>query len=398
MRETLYIRLSAAESVSWLLEAATVQFGSGRLAEAAALAAGRQVVVLVPGTDVVLADVAVPTRNRARMVAAVPYLLEEQLAADVDESHFALGERDAADRVAVAVVSRARMDHWLARLAEAGLQADKLIPETLLLPHQDGEWSLLLEPQTVTLRCAVQGGMAFDADNAAFMLRRTLAEQEDKPAVWRAWLAEGAAVTLLPDEPGVELIAETLDIPPLAFLARQAHDPAVIDLLQGQYSRRERLGKLWRPWRPAAALLAVWAALQFAIAFYDYRDLRAEEARLRNEIAQIYLQTFPEAKRVVDARLQMEQHLNALRGGGGEVSGFMKLLAAVATGLGGIDVDHLSYKEGEINLALTVSDLQALDQLKNRLGSETHMTVEIQSATTRNDRVEARIQVRRGRT
>jgi len=398
VRETLFIRLGATEQVSWLLDGEAAQFGAGTLAEAAVVAAGRQVVVLVPGADVILTRVAVPTRNRARMAAAVPYLLEEQLAADVDETHFALGERDTEGQVAVAVVSQARMDAWLARLAEAGLYANKLIPETLLLPYQAGEWSLLIEPEAVTLRTGVQGGMAFDTANAVFMMQHALAEREVKPTAFWVWLAGGTTTAMIPDEPGVELISDVLDVPPLAFLVRRAHDPAIIDLLQGQYSRRERLGKVWRPWRPAAVLLAVWAVLQFGITFYHYRELRAEEGSLRNEVARIYLQTFPDAKRVVDARVQMEQHLAALRGGDGDVGGFVKLLAAVAAGLDGVDIDHLSYKEGEINLALTISDLQALERLKNRLGSETHMTVEIQSATTRNDRVEARIQVKGGRS
>ena len=167
------------------------------------------------------------------------------------------------------------------------------------------------------------------------------------------------------------------------------------------YSRRERLGKVWRPWRPAAALLATWAVLQFGINIYHYRELRADDARLRQEVSQIYLRTFPDAKRVVDARVQMEQRLTALRGGQEDVGDFLKLLSAVsgpAATLGGVGIDHLSYKEGEVNLALTISDLQRLDQLKDRLSKETHMSVEIQSATTRNNGVDARLQVKGGRT
>ena len=84
MRETLFIRLGAPEQVTWLLDGDAAQVREGALAEAAAAATGRQVIVLAPGADVMLCSVAVPTRNRSRMAAAVPYLLEEQLAADVD--------------------------------------------------------------------------------------------------------------------------------------------------------------------------------------------------------------------------------------------------------------------------------------------------------------------------
>jgi general secretion pathway protein L len=401
VRETLFIRLGATEQVTWLLDSDPVRVWEGTLAQAAIAAAGRQVIVLVPGTDVALSSVAVPTRNRGRMAAAVPYILEEQLAADVDDAHFALGERGADGRVAVAVVGRESMNAWLGRLADVGLRADQLIPESLLLPYQTGEWSVLAEARCVTVRSALQDAMALDAANAGFMLQRALAELEVKPAVLRVWLASGAAAVMIPHELGVGLISEALDVPPLSFLVRQVYDPAAINLLQGPYSRQERLGKMWRPWRPAAILLAAWVVLQFGINIYHYRELRAEDDKLRAEVDQIYLQTFPDAKRVVDARVQMEQRLAALRGGTSNVDDFMKLLAAVSgstAALGSVEIDHITYKEGEVNIALMISDLQRLEQLKDRLAGETHMAVEIQSATTRNDQVEAHVQVKRGRS
>ena len=402
MRENLFIRLGATQQVEWLSETEPKQVREGSLADAAAAASGKQVTVVVPGTDVILTKVAVPTRNRSRMAAAVPYLLEEQLATDVDVSHFALGERDAEGLVAVAVVSQACMDGWLARLAEAGVQADRLIPETLLLPYTPDVWSLLVERDCVNLRNAPQGGMALDSANVAFILRRVVAELEVKPAQLHARMANGAADgAMFPEDLGVEVRIEPLELPPLAFLARQAHEDGVIDLLQGPYSRREQLGKLWRPWRPAAALLAVWVVLQFGIKIFEHHELQAQDDRLREEISRIYLQTFPEAKRVVDARLQMQQHLTELRGGTGNVGGFLKILAEVSTpaaDLGGVEIDRLSYKDGELNIALMISDLQRLEQLKDRLSSDTHMAVEIQSATARDKRVEARLQIKGGRT
>jgi general secretion pathway protein L len=401
-RETLYLRFGAGEQVSWLLDDDPTQVWEGTLAQAAPNAAGRQVVVVVPGVDVVLSQVAVPTRNRGRMAAAVPFLLEEQLAADVEESHFALGERDAAGTLAVAIVDRARMDEWLTRLREAGVQPDRMIPDPLLLPYETGEWSLLFEADGVLVRNAPQGGLGIDAANAGFMLQRALAESEVKPERLRVWLAEGVPAAVLPDDLGIGISHETLRVPPLLFMAAQAHDPHVIDLLQGPYSRRERLGRLWRPWRPVAALLAVWVVLQFGMEIVHYRQLSDEQARLREDVAKIYLQTFPDAKRVVPGheRDQMEQRLKVLRGGGGDAGEFIGLLGAVSApaALGSVSIDHLSYKAGEIDLDLSIADLQRLDQLKERLADATHMNVEIQSATTRDNGVDARLQIKGGRT
>lgn len=397
MRESLYIRLSHTGPVTWWLEGEPGQEGEGTLEQAAAVATGGQVIVMVPGVDVTLVTVQVPTRNRGRMAAVVPYLLEERLAADVEESHFALGERDAQGRVAVAVVSRARMDRWLASLFEAGLQAHRMIPETLLLPYQQGQWTLLVERRGITLRSGMQAGMALDAANSDFILRRAIDEAETKPTALHAWLEGGVPSKVVPADLGVPVTAETFAMPVLNLLVRQLREPAVIDLLQGSYSRREHLSKVWRPWRAAAALLLAWIVMQFGVMVFQSRQLGTEEAALREEIDGVYLQTFPDAKRVVNAKVQMEQRLSALRSGTGNEKGFLKMLAAVSgpvSGLDGVGIEHLSYKEGELNLALTIPDLQRLEQLKDKLSGELHLSVEIQSATTRADKVEARLQIK----
>src|SRR3569833_1645017 len=86
---------------------------------------------------------------------------------------------------------------------------------------------------------------------------------------------------------------------------------------------------MWRPWRPAAALLLVRVAAQIGIKYYENHRLDAENARLQQEISDLYLKTFPEATREVNPRAQMEQRLAVLRGGGGQGGGdFMVLLSA----------------------------------------------------------------------
>jgi len=53
----------------------------------------------------------------------------------------------------------------------------------------------------------------------------------------------------------------------------------------------------------------------------------------------------------------------------------------------------VSYKEGQLNLDLSIKDLQALDQLKQRLTGQAALSVEIQSATSQEDKVQSRLQI-----
>lgn len=397
MQEPFFIRIdSHAQGAVWLAPDGLLIEGS--LAEAAAMAGSRPVHVFVPTTDVAFRRVAVPTRNRARLVTAVPYLLEEQLAADVDELHFAAGERSAAGEVAVAVVARARMDAWLEALHAADLHVAALIPEGLALPFQVGSWTLWWGRDQAIVRDAAQSAFALDTDNVVFVLRRALSEAATPPET--LWLIEAAtegAVAQLTDT-GVPLQEQCETRPLLAVLREHYNEQTAINLLQGVYSRREQLGKLWRPWRPAAALLLVWVAAQFGVKYYEYHKLDVENERLQQEISEIYLKTFPDAKRVVNPRVQMEQRLAALRGGGQGSGDFVELMSGFSQPVAttpGLELRRVGYKEGELNVGLVIGDLQRLEQFKQQLAAG-HLKVEIQSATARDNRVEAQVQIKRG--
>src|SRR5580704_6318745 len=122
---------------------------SGPLALAAPRAVGRRICVLVPGTDVLLTDPEVPMKAGTKLQQVVPYALEEQLADDIDDLHFALGKRAAdSHRTPVAVVSRTLMDEWLAALRAAGIEPECLYADSELLPANPGQAVALLEEDT----------------------------------------------------------------------------------------------------------------------------------------------------------------------------------------------------------------------------------------------------------
>ena len=81
MAETLVIRLRAAPEApaSWLIvDANGARSGparSGTVAEALQLAAGRRVLLLVPGSVVALAEPELPLRGGARVAQALPFAL-----------------------------------------------------------------------------------------------------------------------------------------------------------------------------------------------------------------------------------------------------------------------------------------------------------------------------------
>jgi len=135
MAEFLVIRLGVdpEQAANWItVDSNGTRTGApvtGALADAAGDIGDRSVIVLIPATTALTTTANIPIKGGSRLLAALPFALEEQLADDIDDLHFAAGPRRASGLVPVAVVAHEQMSEWLARLDAAGLPAAKIIPE-----------------------------------------------------------------------------------------------------------------------------------------------------------------------------------------------------------------------------------------------------------------------------
>ena len=121
----IYMPNVGQDSVQWSVSDDNGRLTSGvetnSLEELAGKIAGRRATLILPADDVLLAETVVPGGSHARAQQAVPYALEDQVADDVDELHFALGSKGRDDLYPVAVIGRDTMDVVTEQCAAAGL-------------------------------------------------------------------------------------------------------------------------------------------------------------------------------------------------------------------------------------------------------------------------------------
>lgn len=438
MRKQLFIQLAsplaepalvgadamADVHASWVLRDVTRPAGSvfhGKLQDAAAQAVGARVSVLVPGADVLLAQVELPAMKAQRLAKAVPFALEEQLAEDVDDLHVAIGQRDTQGRVANAIVSRTRMAAWLEQLKAAGLQADVVTPELFGLRWQQdagveaASWSMIIEGQRGLLRTGAQTGLAFDAHNLVPVLQACIDDAGDLPPVslqltlcanpedsddQHGFIDSDSgsdshrALVELCAEKNIDLSLHSQDETRSVMLAQGFDEQHAINLLQGDYSRKQQLEKLLRPWRPALILAGLWLLLQVSMFTVEYQQLSAQSSELNAQIESVYREAFPQSRNIVNPRVQMQRGLEKLRGGGGTDDGLLPLLAragAVFKATSGLSLRTLRFKDNKLDVDIEMPDLQSLDVLKQRLSDGAKLKVEIISASSRAGKVEGRL-------
>jgi len=396
------------EQADWIIvDAGGVPQGApqgGRLSDAAAQALSRRVIVLAPGADVLLAEPVVPLRGGAKLAQIVPFALEEQLASDVEDLHFAIG-KPGRERpgTPVAVVSHERMNEWRDALAAAGLHADAMYAETEALPPTLNGVTVLIDGPRVYVKRADAPAAVLEVEPLIEALQLALTSHEQAREHATIYVGESDYERERDLLEGLREFTASLQLKllpqgPLPVLAASiAQGNKAVNLLQGRYLARSRLNISFAPWRYVAALALVFVALHLGSKSWQYFQDRQTEARLDVHITEMYQQLMPGAPvpAAAQARKQVEARLAQLRGSGG-AQGMMTTLAALSEAMAkapGANIEALSYRKDITDLRVLVPSVDTLDRIRQVAG-ERGVSAKIESANPRDSKFEGRLQLR----
>jgi type II secretory pathway component PulL len=185
----------------------------------------------------------------------------------------------------------------------------------------------------------------------------------------------------------------------LGVLSQGFDEARSINLLQGEYSRREQLEKLIRPWRAAIGLAAAWLLIQGGLLVAEYYHLANKDRQLSEQIIASYKEAFPDAKNIPNPKVQMQRAIEKLKQGGGDQGNWFELLSRageVISDTKTMKLRSVRYKEDKMNLDFEITDLASLDDLKARLSKQGELEVDIVSASARGGKVDSRLEVKLG--
>ena len=325
-----------------------------------------------PPGDTLLTSAVVPTRARAKIQQALPYVLEELLLGEPEKLNFAY--RVQADGgLAVAVTARERLKMWLQTLNGAGLRVISLAPAVLALPRNEDNWTLAFVNGAAWLRtgpaagftCASSGAMPSPPILAAVREARDKQQAPQNLIVFRppadfdekAW-TQALELPVVPDNQD--------------FWTLRSAAGASLNLLQGDFAPSGQTGQLVHALRPAAILMSIWLVGNLSFSLWEWRQLQQAHQVARKEISDLFKRTFPEAKVVVDPVLQMQRMLSDLQKNSrqGGADDFLPLLVNVAPVMQAnpqTKLRGLQYADTSLTLELGLPDFQAMEGIKNAL-------------------------------
>lgn len=418
MAELLVLRFNdtQADLVEWVpVDQTGGQLGEvsrGDLSSAAEHAAGRKVIALVPAFNVLRLVAEIPVRAASKVLQALPFAMEEQLAEDVEDLHFAMGKRDADNRLPVAVVQRAKMDAWLKRAAEAGFEFAGLYSDGDTIDDIPNTTVMLVESDRVLFRdtngeVAVADLVGLGPLLDLWLNKKTAGEDETQPPIHLlVYATPDAQEPLNPILEQIRPLVASLDVKilPDGALPRMAARSAVnpgINLLQGDYALRSNFRAYWPAWKNTAVLLACLLVTLVGSKFLEIRALNQEAAELDGMIEQAFRYTFPDVKDIRDPRALLDSKLAAMGRGPVATSGtqFLDTLKAMATAVsnatqGKARLQAINYRSGVTELRVLAPDVESLDKIQKEISGDGNLEAEIQSANPEGDMVLGRLQIK----
>lgn len=342
---------------------------------------------------------------------SLPFLMEEEVIDDIGDLHFAhqLHEDGGLE---VAIVARQTIDAWHALLPAEWDGA--WVPECLLLPVQSDEMCLVVEGETVLARWSVGHEGANQMDAVPPSPSQTgVTEGTRLPRALLAALIEAMDPT--PDAIimyGRDQAADKAWVPDaLQDRVQWRHggfgqalllvdgQQSPLDLRQGDYAPRLPFARWWSLWRTVAVVAGVALLLQLGNDMVNYQRLSNENIALRAAIQERYRQANPQGA-VVDVEKQLDRQLAEYNPAAAGVA-FTPLLVSISQALAGegaISVSTLNFdaSNGDVRLDLLADNYASIESLRQRLTS-TGMTATLETSSSRNDRVRARLRIGGGR-
>ncbi len=357
--EQLILRLGVTEDDPilwgvWDERAATI-LASGTLANAADLvtlqerAANRPVYALVPNSAVNLTTVSLPPGAGKKVLNAIGFMLEDDIAGDITSQHIAFGPQKKQEQK-LAIVDKQQMQIWLDWLATAELHTSMLVPEALALVHSTQITNAeIAEPATA------DSSESSDHSDSTPVALMTIGDEiigrigdwggvsghKDWVGPWLyTWSQQHAPVSMTQYSADVANLCHKpvhsqqppLELPMHVFAKglNQLQKSAPFTLRQGEFKAPQRTNKNWVYWRTAAAVVGIAFIFGVIDKSLELSALKAQNTALKAQIQQNIQRNFPGIGPYRDARRSIAQYIKARENAGSGASG-IAMLANLST-------------------------------------------------------------------
>jgi len=413
MSDTLLIHynIENAQQATWSLcnseGELTGKITSGSLSELSEAAAEHTSVVLLNSHCLHINQLHLPTQNLQKLLKAVPYAIEEFIADDVENFHFVIAKNKHDNSTAVVGINKATLNNIIKAFHDAGINVEKIIPDALCLAANDGEqWACLNYKNDSYLQTGVKNGVVISHDILPYIVNSKLHdEKQDKPEKILLFSEQNDTSAFdqlkekgISKDSDIELLNIVYNTHPLVVFCGNYKQAMPLNLLQYNFRPKRKTSGYWQHWRLAASLAAVWLVLHLGLTAFQHSQLKDANIIAKARIEKIYKQSFPQSRKIVNPRVQMEQKLAELKGTAGNSNQGLIFLLAESFGTlshdkSNITLQSLTFRNSRMDIGLEGSNLQAVETLNKNLNNNKKIKSEITSSSSEKDKVKGNLRI-----
>jgi len=386
--EFLTVRLSSEPQspVQWLVWSTSQQevIASGELSsweqldELTPYAEKRSCIALLPGNECLIKRVEIPKGAARQFDSMLPFLLEDEVAQDIEDLHLTVLDKDAT-HATVCGVEREWLKQALDTFREANITFRKVLPDTLALPLEEQGISALQSDQHWLLRQSNYQAVSISEAWLAMFLQSdwvALGDEEQSPTIF--------SYTALPSDDvqqqsGIEWQAKPAELV-MSLLSQQAITSSV-NLLTGTFKTKSSFSKYWRVWQKVAIAACLMVAVIVTQQVLKVRQYELQAEAYRTESERIFRSVLPGKQRIPTVSYLKRQMNDEAKkyGGSGDGDSLLGWLALLPETLGqvkAIEVNSIRYdgNRSEVRLEAKSSDFQHFETARVKL--EEKFTVE----------------------
>ncbi|QIA64497.1 type II secretion system protein GspL [Vibrio astriarenae] len=373
MSEFLTVRLTSQPNspVPWLVWSTQNNevIASGELANESELetlqsyAQQRSVILLLSATDVALNRVEIPKGASRQFESMLPFLLEDELAQDVDDLHFTILSKKG-DEAWVSAVALDWFEQMLEKCRTLGFDVKKVMPDVLALPtNQDGLSAVQLGNEWLVKKGSDLGAVV-PSDWLALTAQSDWVKSADEYLPLQAY-------TPLPElslSEGQEWHNAPAELP-MQLLATQAISSKV-NLLTGAFKQSSSIMKHWKVWQKAAIAAGVLLVVLMGQYVLEIQRYESQASAYRAESERIFRDLTGKSRIPTTSylRREMESEIARLSGGAGEDS-LLNWFSNLSSSLGAkpdIQMQSLRFdaNRGEVRIVAQGADFQSFEKAR----------------------------------
>lgn len=358
---------------------------------------GVKIIIWSPAALTLLIEADMPTRSRAKINQALPFVLEEQLLHSPDFEHYVYQIRSG-QPLAVAVTAKQKIEKWLSVFHESGLlPPSEMFSQISGLPSENNCWSITIINNELLVKTSDYTGFSCLTNDGQppiqliNAINNTSPENKPEKIIYHN-IGTDLDAGLWTDKLGVTFVIKSTDI-----WSTIKNRGQCLNLLQGEYKQKREFNPVVSRYVPAAALLFIWITVSLIVNIWEWQSLKSNFKNTNNQMRQVFLTSFPGSKTIVDPALQMQRKFESLSGGSGGYlnNDFLVILTKCApalSALGAGSIENIRYNKNNLDISLGLPDFKSLETLKERL-SAVGMQVEVVAANSRSEGIEGRLKI-----